>query len=67
MLVEVLYEISVKLVFVSISVTVKMYFLTIPFWCLNGGGCQEIVTLVESTVKIVMLFGVSVGTVQKQL
>ena len=67
MLIEVLYETTVKLVLVSISVTARMYFLTIPFWCMNGGGCQEIVILIESTVKIVMLFGVSVGTVQKRL
>ena len=68
MVVEVLYEATVKLnlLLVSISVTARRYFLTIPFWCSGGIGCQEMKIVVDSTIPSEILEGEAVGAVVQQ-
>lgn len=68
MVVEVLYEATVKLnlLLVSISVTARMYFLMMPFWCSSERGCQEMEIEVDSTIPSEILEGEAVGAVQIQ-
>jgi len=46
---------------VSLSVMLTRYSLMIPFWCSNGGGTQDINSVLESIAVITTPSGANVG------
>ena len=50
---------------ISLSVMLTRYSLMIPFWCSNGGGTQDISSVLESIAVVTTSWGATVGAIMQ--